>query len=78
MMRNNEIVKWIKTWERADSALSEINKAELRDMDYYSNNINILLSMLQYAAEHRIERDSTGLVIQQKRFKKLHDKNPSL
>jgi hypothetical protein len=78
MNTNSEIEKWVKTWKRADSALSEIKKAELQDPNYYAKNISVLLSMLQYAAIHRIERDTTGLVIQQQRFKKLKKQNPLL
>ena len=78
MTKKSDIQKWVNTWKQAESALNDIKKAELQDENYYAKNRQVLLSMLQYAADHRIERKTTGLVIQQNRFKKLKEKNPSL
>lgn len=66
-----EIAKWIKTWEKAGSALNRIKLNELRSGSYYSQNQMLLNEMLRYAFEHRETRLSSGLVEQQQIFMKL-------
>lgn len=76
MKENNrkEIEKWIKTWEKAGSALDKIKLKELRSVDYYNNNQMHLNEMLRYAFEHSETRLSSGLIEQQKIFMKLNKK----
>jgi hypothetical protein len=71
MTEQEKIKKWVATWQQADSALKEIKKAELQDENYYAKNLDLLCGMLQYAYDHREERQTSGLLIQQQRFKKL-------
>lgn len=67
-----ELQKWVKTWEQAESALKSVKIGELSANDYYLQNRMLLNEMLQYAFEHREIRLSSGLVEQQKLFKKFH------
>mgnify|MGYP006300411423 FL=1 len=66
--------KWVQTWEQAGKALSSIKTQELRDKDYYTKNLWLLNDMLQYAAEHRTEQKSSGLVTMQKYFRKYYNR----
>lgn len=70
-VNRKEIEKWVKTWEKAGSALDRIKLKELRDSDYYSRNLKSLNEMLQYAFEHRRIRLTSGLIEQQQIFMKL-------
>jgi hypothetical protein len=76
MKENNrkEIEKWIKTWEKAGSALDKIKLKELRSVDYYNNNQMHLNEMLRYAFEHSVPRLTSGLIEQQRLFMKLKKK----
>ena len=70
-------LKWVQTWEKAGKSLERVKKNELRDENYYSRNQNLLNDILDYAFEHREIRLTSGLVEQQKYFKKYHMlKNP--
>jgi len=75
MKDKGQTAKWVAAWDRAGSNLSAIKKKELQNEDYYFKNREILNDMLQYAAEHRTNRKSSGLVEQQRLFKLLHLKN---
>ena len=72
--KNDEIIKWINTWQKASISLKEIKKKELRDPDYYEKHLNVIDEMLQYACDHSTTRFSSGLVEQQRLFMKLKDK----
>ena len=69
-----EIKKWIRTWEKAGSALDKVKLKELRAVDYYSQNQMLLNEMLRYAFEHREPRSSSGLIEQQQIFMRLKKK----
>ncbi len=67
------MAKWVKKWKQATPALLEIRKKELSTFDY-SQNYKLIDEMLQYACEHRNERTTTGLIEQQRLFKKFAQK----
>lgn len=71
MNDDNKIKKWIAAWEKTDSLLAEIKRQELQEEDYYTRNRETLNGLLQYAADNRIIRNSSGLVEQQRLFKIL-------
>ena len=68
------IKKWIDTWKTASSSLEKIKSNELRSINYYQKNQILLNEMLQYAFDHRTVRLSSGLIEQQKIFKKFRKK----
>ncbi|MCP4108998.1 MAG: hypothetical protein GY749_26280 [Desulfobacteraceae bacterium] len=66
-------VKWVKTWQTAALSLKNVKKNELRAHDYYEKNRIILDEMLQYACDNSKNRLFSGLVEQQRIFKKIND-----
>lgn len=64
--------QWVQTWQQADQALRLVKQQELRVYDY-AGNLPGLDSMLQWAYVHRTERQSSGLVEQQRWFMKWHE-----
>ena len=68
------IKRWIDTWKTASQSLEKIKAKELQSADYYQKNLTLLNEMLQYAFDHRTVRFSSGLVEQQRIFKKYHEK----
>ena len=75
MTKDEQIKKWVTTWEKAGESLESEKKAELQDENYYLKNREVLNQMLQYAFDHRRVRLNSGLVIQQKFFKSFYLKN---
>ncbi|MDZ7723338.1 MAG: hypothetical protein U5R06_11180 [candidate division KSB1 bacterium] len=71
---DEQIKKWVKTWNAAESAMQNIRKKEISAPDYYIKNRDILNDMLWYACEHATVRKTTGLVEQQYFFKLIHEK----
>jgi hypothetical protein len=70
MTKNDQnIAKWVDTWKQAAPALHAIRKKELSNFEY-SSNYKLIDDMLQYACEHAVERTTTGLIEQQRLFKK--------
>lgn len=65
--------KWVETWKTAGIELEKIRLDELRAFDYEKNS-ELIDSMLQYACEHAKVRLTSGLVEQQRFFKKLWEK----
>jgi hypothetical protein len=63
-------IKWVKTWQTAALSLENIKRNELRAYDYYEKNRILLDEMLQYACDNSKNRLSSGLVEQQRIFKK--------
>ena len=68
------VKKWVNVWKKAGSSLQEIKYNELRSENYYQKNRELLNEMLWYAYEHRTVRLTSGLVEQQRIFKKLYQK----
>jgi len=73
-VEKRELRKWIKQWEKTGSALKKAKIKELRAPDYYEKNKYILNEMLKYAFEHRKVSLNSGLVEQQRLFKKMREK----
>jgi hypothetical protein len=69
--QNEDIVKWVATWQNAHAALLRIKRTELQAADYYEQNQALLNDMLWYAYNHRTERQTSGLVEQQHFFRQL-------
>jgi len=67
---DQDMAKWVKTWKHATPALQEIRKKEISTFDY-SQNYQLIDEMLQYACDQGEERTTTGLIEQQRLFKKL-------
>ncbi|HNW61013.1 MAG TPA: hypothetical protein PKI62_15140 [bacterium] len=63
--------KWLKIWASAAPALQTLKQRELADPDYYQKNLAALNGMLSYAASHATWDRPSGLVEQQRLFKKL-------
>ena len=67
------IKKWVETWKSAGPVLEKIKREELLNFDY-SKNRHIIDEMLQWACDHAEPRQTSGLVEQQRLFKKLKEK----
>ncbi|MEE4354902.1 MAG: hypothetical protein V2I97_00430 [Desulfococcaceae bacterium] len=65
-------IKWVKTWQTAALSLKNIKRNELQAFDYYEKNRILLDEMLQYACDNSKKRLFSGLVEQQRIFKKLY------
>jgi hypothetical protein len=72
-IKNKQTEKWVKTWQRADAALDEIKRRELRAYNYDKNR-KIIDEMLQWAHDHRKVRLTSGLVDQQRFFMKIKNR----
>ena len=71
-MKSDEknIERWVDDWRRVAPILKQIKEDEIRNADYDSQ-LPVLDSMLQWAVDHATPRPSSGLVEQQRLFKKL-------
>jgi hypothetical protein len=69
--QKDDVIRWIKTWQKAGTALTRIKKAELQNPEYYKKNLALLNEMLWYAFLHRTDRKTSGLIEQQRFFRKL-------
>jgi len=69
---SEEIDRWVQVWERADRALMQVRRRELMSYDY-GRNLPVIDEMLRWACENAIPRTTTGLVEQQRWFRKLLD-----
>jgi hypothetical protein len=69
-----DIIKWMAAWKKASSAIEDLKRKELRAPDYFEKNRRVLDVMLQYACDNRREKLSSGLVEQQRWFKKLRNR----
>lgn len=65
-----EVDRWIETWQRAEKALRQVKRRELKAYNY-RENLHIIDEMLCWACENAIMRTTTGLVEQQRWFLKL-------
>ncbi len=65
-------IKWVKTWQTAALSLKNIKRNELQAHDYYEKNQIFLDEMLQYACDNSKNRLFSGLVEQQRIFKKMY------
>lgn len=65
-------IKWVKTWQTAALSLKNIKRNELQAYDYYEKNRMLLDEMLQYACDNSKNRLFSGLVEQQRIFKKMN------
>lgn len=71
---NENMKNWVAGWGRAAKALEEVKRRELRAYDYQENKA-VVNGMLQWACDHATPRLDSGLVEQQRLFKKLRNKN---
>lgn len=62
--------EWVATWKRAAPELERIRHEELRASDSYSA-ISLLVGPADYTVEPRAPRLTSGLVEQQRLFRKL-------
>ena len=65
-------IKWVRTWQTAALSLKTIKKNELQASGYYRKNQKLLDEMLEYACDHRKDRLMSGLVEQQRIFRKMY------
>ena len=65
-VKNQEIKKWVRSWQKAALSLKGLKKNELRAPDYYEKNRKMLDEMLQYACDNANVRSFSGLVEQQR------------
>ena len=61
--------RWVETWRRAGKALEGIRQKELRELDIY-RTIELLCGDYDYRSAPRAPGPSSGLVQQQRLFKK--------
>ena len=71
MTDEEKIKKWVETWQRAGPALERIRARELREWKYDSVMVDALLEIGFRFAQ---PRPMTGLVEQQRLFRKLVQK----
>ncbi|OGS19056.1 MAG: hypothetical protein A2219_03710 [Elusimicrobia bacterium RIFOXYA2_FULL_50_26] len=64
---------WFSTWKKAHEELAKIKARELREFDYEKNQ-KIIDDMLEAALMNPRRTTGTGLVIQQRLFRKLVNK----
>jgi hypothetical protein len=62
--------QWVETWKRAGPELERIRREELRAFQY-EKNMALIDSLLQVGCDHRVPRATSGLVEQQRRFRRL-------
>ncbi len=60
---------WVATWRQAGTALDAIRQRELRELDAYKA-IELLCGQADYTVSPRAPRLTSGLVEQQRLFKK--------
>ncbi len=77
MTEDEKIQKWVQMWKTAASNLNAVKRQELQQEDYYLKHRELLNSMLQYAFEQREIRYTSGLVEQQKWFRKIYEQTLS-
>ncbi len=61
---------WVETWLKAGPELDAIRRRELREMTY-EDRIRAIDALLQLGSQFATERDTSGLVEQQRLFRKL-------
>jgi len=64
-----ELAQWVETWKRAEVALEEIRRKELREFNYEERR-EAILGMLELAALFRRPRSTSGMIEMQKLFRK--------
>lgn len=62
---------WVATWMRAGLALEEVRRRELRALDAFEA-IALLCGPADYQAPPRAPKPASGLVEQQRLFRRLH------
>lgn len=67
---NQNIKSWIDRWKQTGSRLEEIRKAELQSPDY-GEKLRSFGSMLNWACSQTVDRPTSGLVEQQRYFRKF-------
>jgi len=65
---------WVETWKRAGPALRAAKVRELQAHDY-GKDCQLIDDMLQWAVDHAQERPSSGLVEQQRFFRKMRTRD---
>ena len=65
---------WVKTWKRAGSALQRVKTEELRSEDY-GKDFELIDGMLEWVVDHARERKTSGLVEQQRLFRKMRNRD---
>lgn len=76
-MQNSEkknVKRWIDSWQKAETALKNVKRQELRSFDY-KKNFHTIDGMLQWAFDNRKIRLNSGLVAQQEIFSRIRN-NP--
>jgi len=71
MTDEEKIKKWVETWQRAGPALERIRARELREWKYDPVMVD---SLLELGFLFSVPRPMTGLVEQQRLFRKLAPK----
>ena len=70
MQTDAQLKTWVTTWQQAGVALEEVRRNELRALDENPDGPAID-ALLQWALEHAAETTTSGLVEQQRFFKRL-------
>jgi len=65
---------WVETWKRAGSALQRVKTEELRSEDY-GKDFELIDGMLEWVVDHARERKTSGLVEQQRLFRKMRNRD---
>lgn len=66
-----EQLRWIEAWKRAEVALEEIHRKELREFNYEERR-EAVLGMLELGALFRRPRNTSGMIEMQKILRKMH------
>jgi len=62
--------QWIEAWKRAEKALEEVRRKELREFNYEERR-EIVYGMLEIAHQFRKPRTTSGMIEMQRLFRKL-------
>lgn len=65
---------WVNTWKRAGLALQRVKIEELRSEDY-GKDFEAIDGMLDWVVDHARERKTSGLVEQQRLFRKMRNED---
>ena len=63
--------RWVLAWKNAAPALERIRRQELRELDAYTA-IALLCGPADYRVAPRAPKPTSGLIEQQRLFRKLH------
>jgi len=68
-IEKEEMAQWVEAWKRAEVALEEIRRKELREFNYEERR-EAVLGMLELGALFHRPRNTSGMIEMQRLFRK--------